>query len=75
MKKLLSLLALIIVTLTINAATYTINDIPNVHLKDKYQFVSDPDGYMSTDAKREVNHHLRSLMDSTSAEVAIVLVE
>ena len=75
MKKLLSLLALIIVSLTVNAATYTINDIPNVHLKDKYQFVSDPDGYMSTDAKREVNHHLRSLMDSTSAEVAIVLVE
>lgn len=75
MKQIILILLSVLSIVCVKASTYTIDNIPNVHLKDKYQFVSDPDGYLSNDAKNRVNQYMRALMDSTSAEAAIVLVE
>ena len=75
MKQVILILLSLLSIVCVNASTYTIDNIPNVHLKDKYQFVSDPDGYLSNDAKNLINQYMRALMDSTSAEATIVLVE
>lgn len=60
--------------LSSSAATYKIEDVPNVHLANKNHFVSDPDNLISQEAENNANSKLRNLMDSTSAEVAVVLL-
>ena len=75
MKQFILILLSILSIFCVKASTYTIDNIPNVHLSNKNQFVSDPDGYLSNDAKNHANQYLRALMDSTSAEATIVLVE
>lgn len=73
-KKLLSLLALFCLWLSGNAREYSVADVPNVHLQSASEFVSDPEGLMSPEARAAANRQLRSLMDSTSAEVAVVIL-
>ena len=75
MKQFILILLSILSIVCVKASTYTLDNIPNVHLSNKNQFVSDPDGYLSNNAKNLANQYLRALMDSTSAEATIVLVE
>ena len=75
MKQFILILLSILSIVCVKASTYTLDNIPNVHLSNKNHFVSDPDGYLSNDAKNLANQYLRALMDSTSAEATIVLVE
>lgn len=58
----------------VNAKIYRPSDVPNVHLKDKNRFVSDPDGFMTSEGRAVVDKRLRALMDSTSVEAAVVIV-
>lgn len=53
---------------------YTPYSVPNVHLQDRNCFVSDPDSLLSPQARDQADATLRALMDSTGAEVAVVLL-
>lgn len=53
---------------------YTPNTVPNVHEMNREWFVSDPDSLLSAGARDRANATLRTLMDSVSAEVAIVVL-
>lgn len=53
---------------------YTPSDVPNVQKADISQFVSDPASYMGEDARARANARLSQLRDSTTAEVAVVIL-
>ena len=53
---------------------YTPSQMENVNVANRYDFVSDPGGYMSAGAKNSVNERLWRLRQSTSAEVAVAIV-
>lgn len=71
-----ALLSLIIFCSSIaaTAAGRSVEDIPNVHVADRNQFVSNPDGVLSEHAVTQLNNMLRSVWDRTSAEIAVVAV-
>lgn len=76
MNKLTILIFIIIASLTsMSASTYNIEDVPNVHLQDRNRFVSDPDGLLTAEARNIVDKNFRALMDSTSAEAVVVLLQ
>lgn len=56
------------------AKTYTAQTVPNVHLRDKNAYVSDPDSLMSASARARADAILKALDDSTTVETAIVVV-
>jgi uncharacterized protein len=56
------------------AQTYTIETIPNPKKSSSPDYVSNPDQMLSTDAVKEINSILRTLEDSTTAQVAVVCV-
>lgn len=57
-----------------NAQTYTIETIPNPKKSSSPDYVSNPDQMLSADAVKEINSILRTLEDSTTAQVAVVCV-
>ena len=57
------------------ATNHAVKDIPNVHLADSTQFVSNPDGIISAAAKMQADSTLQALMRLTTAEVAAVVVD
>lgn len=74
-RKCLLLLIIGLTSLSISAATFSVSDVPNVHLTDSTRFVSNPDGILSPAAEAQANDLLRKLMRETSAEVACVVVD
>lgn len=60
---------------SVNAAVYTPQTIPNVHLKNANAFISDPDNYIDDGVEKRANLKLRQLMDSTTVEPAFVVIE
>ncbi len=58
----------------LHAATYTVDNIPNPHASDITNFVSNPDGILSSQTVSRINQVLQSLEADTKAEVAVVAV-
>lgn len=56
------------------AKTYGVKDVPNVHLSDATQYVSDPDNLLRPETLRSVNATLKQLEDSTTVQTAFVVV-
>ena len=56
------------------AKEYRVKDVPNVHLQDARQRVSDPEGLLSAAARDSVNRMLASLKGEDGAEVAVVML-
>lgn len=75
MRRSLFLIFLLTLSLSVLARTWKVSDIPNVHLADSTQFVSDPDGILSPDAKAAINSSMRSIRKNTSAEAVVVIVD
>ena len=50
---------------------YTPSQMENVNVANRYDFVSDPGGYMSAGAKNNVNERLWRLRQSTSADLIV----
>lgn len=75
LKLLLTLLAATLAFAAMQARTYSVADIPNVHLTDSTRFVSNPDGILSAEAEATINAMLQKLMQQTSAEVVCVAVD
>lgn len=53
---------------------YTPEMVPNVNIADRTQYVSDPEGMMSPTAREAANRRIKTLRDSLSVEMAVVLV-
>ncbi len=53
---------------------YAPGDMPNVQRQDARRFVSDPMNLLSPDVRDEADRRLKTLRDSTSAEVAVAIV-
>lgn len=71
---LLAALILLLFPLTVLAQEFTPDKVPNVNAADRTQYVSDPAGMMTPAAREEVNRMLAALRDSTTVEMAVVLV-
>lgn len=76
MKKFLSIIFLCVLAFTVvDARSYKVDEVPNVHLQDRTRFVSNPDGILSLSAQSSVDSTLSRLRRSTSAEMVAVVVE
>ncbi|MDE6085254.1 MAG: TPM domain-containing protein, partial [Muribaculaceae bacterium] len=52
----------------------TPGEVPNVHVANASAWVSDPDGIMSPEARRQADFYLQRLQDSLTVEVPVVIV-
>lgn len=57
------------------AAEYRVADVPNVQLKNRYQFVSNPDGILSAKAVAQIDSICYALKVSNIAQIAVVVVD
>ncbi len=53
---------------------YSPDEVPNVNLRDRREFVADPEGLMSPEARQRVNQLLSQVRAQTTAEVAVAIV-
>lgn len=60
---------------TVAAAEYRPEDVPNVHISDRTQYVSNPDGILSQTAVDSLNRILSGVWSATSAEPVVVAVD
>ena len=56
------------------AQEYTIATVPNDLLEESMDYVSNPDGIISYEAEEEINRTIQFIRDSTTAEIAVVLL-
>lgn len=61
--------------MAVSAATYSVADIPNVHVANKQQFIADPDDIISAAAEAQINQALSQLRTATTAEPMAVIVD
>lgn len=66
---------LTLATLGLSARTYTVDEVPNVHLQDSMRFVSNPDGILSPATVAELDAGLKYVRRNTSTEAVIVVVD
>ncbi len=77
MKKLFFILffpVFIVLPLTAGEQSYTIQTIPNVHLQDAAQYVSDPASLLTPESRDSINRMLYNLERQTGIQTAIVVV-
>ena len=65
---------LLLLLLPVCSVGYDVEQVPNVHLKDKRQFVSDPDNILSQSARDSINIMAMRLEMTTGIETAVVLL-
>lgn len=74
MKRILSILALILLALTAQAKEYRPQDIRPVHLEDRNRYTCNPDGILSQDAVNRIDAALRTIQDSTGIQSLVAVV-
>ena len=72
---LLCAMALLMLGQTLEAATYRMEDVPNVQRMDRTRFVTNPDGILSADAVAAIDAVCYSLKERGIAEVAVVALK
>lgn len=73
MTRLLQLIILLLLPAAL--AAMPVDEVPNVHLQDSTQFVSNPSGVLSQADVRSLNEKIRSLRRATTAELCVVVVD
>ena len=58
-----------------SAKTYSVDEVPNVHLQDSTRFVSNPDGILSETAVVRIDAAMRDIRRTSSAEAVVVVVD
>lgn len=53
---------------------YTVEETPNVHLQDETQFVTDPAGVLSGEAKQSLNAAIVKVSKDYAVQIAIVIL-
>ena len=61
--------------LTAHAATYTVEEIPNVQVVDRTRYTANPDGILTDEAVRTIDFVCDTLRTGGYAELAVVAVE
>lgn len=70
------LIVFLIATLSVTVAReYSVSQIPNVQLKSRYNFVSNPDGILSDSAVARIDSICYALKVSNIAQIAVVAVD
>ncbi|MCM1356833.1 MAG: TPM domain-containing protein [Staphylococcus sp.] len=69
------LLTLVIIATRLGLAAMTIDEVPNVHIKDRTQYVSNPSGVLSPAAVSALNSKIGALWADTSVEFVVVAVD
>lgn len=69
------LLTLVIIATPLGITAMTIDEIPNVHVADRTQYVSNPSGVLSPAAVRALNSKIGTLWADTSVEFVVVAVD
>lgn len=75
MKKVLLILHSLFVAVALFAATYTPDDLPIPYLKDKTQYVSNPDGILSQNAVDSLNLWLGQMERDHGVQTVLAVVE
>lgn len=73
-RNLLTLILLLFAPLSMGAKEYTPADVPNVQLQDRHCFVSDPEGYFTTEERTALDQALSDLRERYTVEVALVVL-
>lgn len=60
---------------SVQAASYTVETVPNAHVSDRSNRVSNPDGIILPEDVATINQMLQLVEDSLSIEVAVVAIE
>lgn len=71
----LTLLIALLVTSIAPLAAMTVDEVPNVHVADRTQYVSNPSGVLSPAAVSRLNSEIGSLWRDTSVELVVVAVD
>ena len=69
------IVSLIAVFATFLLSSYTVEEIPNVHIKDKTQYVTNPDNLISQQTVAGLNSIISNIWQTTSAEMVVVIVK
>lgn len=56
-------------------ATYSVEEVPNVHLNDSTRYVSNPAGVLSPQAVAELDRIIASMWRTSTAEVVVVAID
>lgn len=75
MIRLISILLLTVFGLGVNAATYSVDEVPNPILADKTHFVSNPDGILDASTVSQLNSALSNVRKKLTVEMAVVVVD
>jgi uncharacterized protein len=57
------------------AATYTVDQVPNVHVADRTRYVSNPDGILTAAAQAQADSIIAGIWRTSSAEVVAVVID
>lgn len=74
MRRFTTLLYLLIAIVNTGMA-YTVDEIPNVHVKNRLRYVSNPDGILSRHTVARADSIIQGIWDKTTAEVVVVAVK
>ncbi len=75
MKRLFTIILLLLFCHTVEARSYGVKDIPNVQLSNRYNFTSNPDGILSHAAVAKIDSICYDLRHRGIAQTAVVAVE
>lgn len=64
-----------ILTCTFGLWAITVDEVPNVHVADRTQYVSNPSGVLTAETVARLNSQIASLWANTSAELVVVAVD
>lgn len=70
-----SLILAMLLALAAPAPAITVDEVPNVHVADRTQYVSNPAGVLSPAAVSSLNASIGALWNATSAELVVVAVD
>ncbi len=75
MTRLLTLLLVLLAgAAALPAATYTVDEVPDVHRADRTRFVADPDGYVDAASRAAIDATLADIRSRTTAEPMVAVV-
>ncbi len=75
LRKFAMIVAVVMGCFAASAATYTVDEMPNVHVANRNEFVANPDGILSPEAVGRMNASLQNLRQTTTVEPMVVVVD
>lgn len=75
MRKTILTFMVLALALVAGASVYSVEEVPNVHLADRNNYVTNPDGILSERAVEQLNDTIGALWRATSCEMVVVAVD